>query len=204
MAKPSTYRPREITDELKAIAPMLAEGFQRHPWSLPTGYFNQLEQQVRNRITVKHQVPEGYFEQLPDQVMARIRASEQAQAIPSTNTPSANRTAEAQPVRPQAKVFVLSPQLRWAAAAAIVAIISLALIRLLNTPESNTPNATLSTTPDEAIANYVMENIDQWNTEELAKHADISDITLIDSTATQNLEEYLIQDTDISELEDLL
>ncbi len=73
-----------ILDELKEIAPAVANLDKHHIYYIPDGYFDFLAQDIVARIKIDqffsvtnpYEIPKGFFEGLPDIIMQKIRATQ--------------------------------------------------------------------------------------------------------------------------------
>lgn len=75
---------KNITDELKATAPLLSSLSKKNPFVIPEGYFNELEESIRVATGIEPakelqakppenplMVPPGYFENLPAAIVRK-------------------------------------------------------------------------------------------------------------------------------------
>ncbi len=86
--------PRHIYDELKTVAPALAEQEKTNVFSVPPNYFSSLTKQIIDRIyndndesitlpiseTHFSNVPAGYFDTLADNILMKIKSMEEDDA----------------------------------------------------------------------------------------------------------------------------
>ena len=87
---------KNITEELLAISPTVAQLDARNPYEVPAGYFSELPEQVLLRIrqqatgtvpgfpqptATPYAVPQGYFENLPAAILQRVKALEEAETL---------------------------------------------------------------------------------------------------------------------------
>jgi hypothetical protein len=81
-----------ILNELREIGPVVAGIGQQNPYTVPTGYFEGLAEQMLQLVkanetpvlpqaTNPYQVPQGYFEGLADSILQRVKARETVSAV---------------------------------------------------------------------------------------------------------------------------
>lgn len=88
----------DILNEIQSISPVLASLRDTNVFEVPDGYFNQLSENVKERVisaglselgmsqTVPQQVPEGYFDNLSASILQKIKAekiAEQPDSLPA-------------------------------------------------------------------------------------------------------------------------
>lgn len=74
---------QQISEELKAISPLLAGMGAINPYQVPEGYFSALPQVIMDRVGMEdlltgasantYQAPAGYFDELPAALLARVK-----------------------------------------------------------------------------------------------------------------------------------
>lgn len=102
-----------IINELKDISPLIADLQPLNPYSVPYNYFEQLPDNIRDRIlegvsTVPHPsfpskqpftVPEGYFDNLAGNILKRIHSADKSEVLEETRSIS-SIVAEASRTQP--------------------------------------------------------------------------------------------------------
>jgi hypothetical protein len=75
----------EILNELKTLAPALAEVRNVNVFTVPEGYFKDLDKRILTIVFLQQdeknysqQVPEGYFNSLSDKILSRIKETQQS------------------------------------------------------------------------------------------------------------------------------
>lgn len=89
----------DILNELKEFSPFLAGMEKQNVFTVPSGYFEELNGHILMAVTATHSpvldqlsrantasVPAGYFEGLADNILNRIKAQEQETAIAELNS----------------------------------------------------------------------------------------------------------------------
>ena len=142
-------------------------------------------------------VPQDYFKSLPDEVMDRIREKPVPVAEPKPHwldTLASGLQSLFQP--------------RYALAFATVAVLVVAGIYLFKGGNGeNCPPGQLACIPDEAIENYVYENIDEFDSGLFEQHFVNRDAPSLPDLELEEMEEYLdreLDNIDLDDLEDLL
>ena len=167
-------RNKDIQKELAELNSPLADMPTAMPFTVPTGYFEQLSENVlkKNENTgnsksgMPHNVPEGYFDSLPQKV---IEAAE-------TKKTSKPRKVQFAPAR-------------WVAAAVLIITITIGGYNFLQT---STPSleAQLSSISESEILAYVEDNIDDFEAELLEE--DFANFSVAPEQIDNNsLEDYL-------------
>jgi hypothetical protein len=136
------------------------------PFAVPEGYFDalpemMLEKAIESELPVMGKqspgaVPAGYFDSLPEKLLAAAKeADAPAKVIPM---PAPARKGRTLPM----------PALRWAAAALLILGIGVGLYRAEqpDAPQKVTQRA-LATIPKAAIEEYVVQHLDEFDTEML-------------------------------------
>jgi hypothetical protein len=195
----------------KEQSPLLRAAGKENPFSVPDGYFDDMQQQITSRIAIENislsdsngrlAVPEGYFETLEDQIMSSIRVEKLKDlpkdggfSVPEGYFDTLNDSIKQQVGlvdKPKdAKVRTLVPLwLKYAAAACIMIAASAGLYLF---QKSDTIDKQLAYIPDEAIVDYLLVNSDAGDMpviiDNINSTADISpEIELSD----QEIEQYL-------------
>ncbi|MBC7554807.1 MAG: hypothetical protein H7257_12605 [Taibaiella sp.] len=139
----------KITDELANINSSLADKPRVTPYTIPGDYFNQLPENIAKLIAAEgslpdtklpYTVPEGYFGALP------------ADALLSAKSENLNYT----PAQPK-KQFKL-PVIHWAAAAALLAVITLGGYIMFIQPRAYDTAMLLASVPGNEIQAYINHN----------------------------------------------
>ena len=156
-------RTEEMQDELTNISTLLADVPKAFPLSVPDGYFEQLSTQIMQKIAVQEElesispllaeapkespfsVPAGYFDQLTANVLAEVK-------IP-------------------AKIVPMRTYLKWAVAAGLIALISVATLFFMQRQQSTkapvSNENSLADVSDQAIVDYLQTHMDTFDKEEL-------------------------------------
>lgn len=216
MTRFPTSDPQERQAELAALAPDLARYTARHPWHVPSDYFATLPESVWQHINgTPTDIPAGYFTQLPDQVMARIRAAEEAEPtlsfathpqpfqVPDNYFDTLPEQVTRQVVAQQTRVIKL--QRRWYTAVTAAAVLAAIIIGYLSwQPEKQPAVLAWETVSSTELAAYVSDHVEEWDAEELMDLTDQETTLLMDSTQTEQIEDWVLEEMDVQELEDLL
>ncbi|HEY0609968.1 MAG TPA: hypothetical protein VGD35_09935 [Chitinophaga sp.] len=166
-----TNKGNDIVKELEEIVPGLNLPPTPPPYGVPAGYFDQLPEQVLQRIrsleadpvqeelselspllaTAPRQLPlstpEGYFDGLSTRIMAGIS---QAQESP----------ARVVPIRSHRRYRL------WAVAASVVALLGLSTLFLFrHNSGTGSFEAQLAAVPDQAIVEYLQSHTDAFDNE---------------------------------------
>ncbi len=80
MKEHKKYNEPDVLQELKEISPFLASIGKGHPFRVPEGYFEAMEQSILSIVAAESiaevksdlAVPENYFEELPQQILNKI------------------------------------------------------------------------------------------------------------------------------------
>ncbi len=216
MTRYPTSDPQERQAELAALAPDLVRYAARHPWHVPSGYFAALPEAVWQQINGNPtDIPADYFAQLPDQVMARIRAAEEAEPTLSFAThpqpfqvpDNYFATLPEQVTRQVAtqKSRVIKLQRRWYTAVTAAAVLAAIVIGYFSW-QPDTQNTTLAweSLSSTELTAYLSDHVEEWEAEELMELTDQETTLLMDSTQTDQLEDWVLEEMDVQELEDLL
>jgi len=172
----------EVNQELKELAPTLANLPKNIKPSIPEGYFQLLENQVMSQIyisknteTDKFHVPDAYFENFESNIEKMIY-DKQAKTSSSV------------------KIVLLS-NLKWIRNVAAVLVLIAAVGMIFN--EKYAENTSINITSDNSngYLEYIEDNIDEYDINTLIDYGLIeeSDITLI----TYANDSYLPEDQDL-------
>lgn len=167
----------DIKKELEGLAPLLS----------------QLKKKDRG-----FEVPTNYFNNLPDTIMDRIKAEEEPQVLRSPAHSLLDRIKDG-------LQQLLQPS--YSLALASVAILVVAIFLLNPFSQERNSNISLAEVPDEVIADYVYENVDEFEMDLLIEVIDESAIEeqLQDD---QQLDQYymdeILEDLSDEELESLM
>ena len=80
-----------IQDELREIAPVVADHGRNNPYTVPMGYFASLSDEIVSRIRITipskdiYSIPKGYFDGLAGSVMQKIKSQENLANHPETH-----------------------------------------------------------------------------------------------------------------------
>ncbi|WP_298736223.1 hypothetical protein [uncultured Chitinophaga sp.] len=197
----------DIAKELEEIVPGLHLP-PTPPFEVPAGYFNQLPEQVLQRIrsleaeTVEEELsalspllsaaprqlplsaPEGYFDGLSTRIMAGISQEQ--------DTPAPARVV---PIRSRRRYRL------WAVAASLLALLGLSTLFLLrNNNGAGSFEAQLAGVPDQAILEYLQSHSDAFDREAiLANVSGVEDVadelpkisTNLDDLPAEEIQQYL-------------
>lgn len=165
---------------------------------IPKGYFEGLDQRILLRIkeseeSRQNEVPEGYFESLPDKILNRVR-KEQA--------PSASETGE------RTSRIVRINWMKTLAAAAVIA--GLVLTYGILTQQSNESKviAGLHSISTAELETYLTSQLDHLDEEEINTVIDLNESMMLEKEKEllneDELEDFLLEDMDITTIEDIL
>ena len=167
-----------IQDELKSMGSILAGMSRAMPYSVPAGYFENLEMPVNNTIkdlnepevtpnwgkTLPYAIPDGYFEMLPDELVARVTTgylpkespysipTGYFEALPAQMLQAAKGTeTKVIPVKRR----TLSSPVKWLAAAILVLGLGLGAYRVFNMQNASGTEKILSSVPNNEIHDYL-------------------------------------------------
>jgi hypothetical protein len=203
MAKDTT-----ILQELREIAPALANPHIGLPFSAPEGYFNQFPEkmiQLAQKAQAVSEVPDGYFEQFAENMLGRVRSlevqSELEEVAPLLNSlpktmphyvPESYFEKEiTAPVEHQtAKIISIFTRkiYKWAAAASVVLMLG---IGWLLTNQSNTGTENYASLSTEEISN-MLGSMDENNLDNLIeKNAVETEFTRLLLVAEKDVEKSL-------------
>jgi len=166
------------------------------PYQVPAAYFEQLPDAIMGRIAAEDTlnvemsvpnaftVPDQYFEKFPEQVIEHIRAEELRA-----------RTAVQRP-----KKVPLFHNLRLAASVALIICAGFGILRINNNMglRPATAKVDFNTVPRDAISAYVIQNIDDFDTElivsSMGNGEGILDPALDNNASKAEIEAYLNED----------
>lgn len=170
----------DVTESIKfseADDPIAGWG-RKMPYAVPAGYFESLPRemtiiaapQLPGDASQPFTVPQGYFEQLPQQILEAVKKAEQP--------------ANKQPARviPLGNIW---KNVRWAAAAILLVTIGMGSYRILQGNDTLSPQQQLAKISDKTIAEYVQQNIDEFDMESIENT--VAANTDIKSLNTNNL-----------------
>ncbi len=195
------YSSNPIIQELKEIAPALANASVELPFQAPKGYFEALEPlalvQEPSFVTdsqLPFQVPTGYFEALPETLMSRIKSHEEAATILELPKLDQHPTPVVQMVK--ARKWIM-----YAAAAMITGILVTGAFLFSDKPVDQMKQqyqlqdlgAALDAVPDAALEQYLEENqtiaVDEVLSTPSQKLPELGDH--IQNISNENLNDYL-------------
>ncbi|MGN6246712.1 MAG: hypothetical protein ACTHNG_00065 [Ginsengibacter sp.] len=80
----------EIINELRNLSPLLADMEKVNVFSVPEGYFLDLDEKIATTVFLQvdkkenfQKVPEGYFDSLSDKILSRIKNKEEEETVDS-------------------------------------------------------------------------------------------------------------------------
>ncbi|MEP7318478.1 MAG: hypothetical protein ABI921_07045, partial [Panacibacter sp.] len=80
-----------IQEELREIAPVVADHGRNNPYTVPMGYFASLSDEIVGRITITipskdiYSIPKDYFDGLAGSVMQKIKSQKNLANHPETH-----------------------------------------------------------------------------------------------------------------------
>lgn len=168
----------ELRDELEELSPFLAK-----QWEQGEGF----------------KVPKDYFRSLPEEVLKKVREEQPTVAEPQRNW-----------LDDLAMFFQSLLQPRYAVAIASVAVLVIAGVLLFDGTDQvgvDVPQiASVEEIPDEALENYLTENIDDFSTDLLEEHFAEGNMGHLPGLELEDMEQYLddaLDDMDLDDLEEL-
>ncbi|HQR92491.1 MAG: hypothetical protein B7Y15_02210 [Bacteroidetes bacterium 24-39-8] len=195
------YSRNPIIEELKEIAPALANASAELPFQAPKGYFEALEPlavlQETTFLTdsqLPFQAPTGYFETLPQALMSRIKSQEEAATILELPKLVQHPT-------PVVQMRKARKWMMYAAAAMLTGILVTGAFLFSDKPVDQMKQqyqlqdlgAALEAVPDAVLAQYLEENqtiaVDEVLSTPSQKLPELSD--QIQSISNENLNDYL-------------
>lgn len=202
--KTAPHSDKNWQQEIASLPPLLQIVTDRQPWLMPDGYFDTFPQEILQRANTAQQIPQDYFETLPDRVMGHIyqNAKDDKSIIPATD----KSIAETDSYFDQVSIPTNSAngiRRLWKTTAAAAAVVSALIVYVLWPAEPATP-ATLSHLSDQEITQYMLRNVDEWPTEALLELSPETPPFAFDTTATNLLEDFLLENADINELQNFL
>lgn len=202
--KTALHSDKNWQQEIASLPPLLQTLTDRQPWLMPDGYFDTFPQQILQRTNTTQQVPQDYFETLPDRVMERIylNATHDKAIIPTSD----QSITETDGYFDQLSIPTNSAngiRRLWKTIAAAAAVVSAVIAYTLWPAEPAVP-ATLSHLSDQEITQYMLRYMDEWPTEALLELSPETPPFVFDTTATDLLENFLLEHADINELQNFL
>ena len=231
----------EILNELRTISPVLAEMEKVNVFMVPEGYFINLDEKIATTVFLQierkenfKKVPEGYFDSLSSKILSRINEEESAESEIKSISPALHYLKEEKvftvpegyfddlsdqilnKINSQnSKIVSFSSARKWwkyAAAAVVAGIITIASLQIFKTPNSNggenlatasenipayvqlaskykTPKQLdqgIASLTDDEIAKYLERNTTVLDDEALSKNTDTKELPTPD--------DYLIDD----------
>ena len=145
------------------------------PYTVPAGYFQQLPTVIMAAVYAEDEalslpaaeapftVPEGYFDNFAGNLMSRIKAEEAAET----------HTTVAEPQRKTIPFYVRIKPMRWAAALIIIIGLSVGGYHFYTGSQSADVRLTamLNKTDKGVIADYINQNIDEFDNDMLEENA---------------------------------
>jgi len=206
---------KQWTAEMAEVSPWLAAQRQRDVWRVPASYFDHLPEQVWHQLQPQENVPDGYFAQLPDKVLQRIRTEENEDPVldlPVRKQPYRvpdnyfdQLPEQVIPRARQNKTRVVHVQRRWQTIAVAAAVLGAIIIGYFTLqPQENNTQLSFEKLSTEELTDYLASNLDEWHTEQVVELSEQEMTLLIDSTQTEEIEDWILEDMDIEDLEDLL
>jgi hypothetical protein len=200
---------KEMNDDWPKDAPILAGLRKTNPFTVPDGYFKEMEAQVHSRIHIDGlsseqvlKVPQSYFDSLADRIWSSVKLNELKPSansdvldVPDNYFEHLEGKIIAKIERPQdiAKVKRLRPFLRYAVAASLTAIVGLGLY--FNNRENQNVEARISELPAEDIVDYLQLYSDVGDASAImSSFEDGSELLDVDANlSAKEIEQYLEQ-----------
>lgn len=210
-------RQQEILDELEHIAPTLLTLRQHRPMRVPDGYFGQNTEQLvahvkalqQIKATADHQplrTPDSYFSSFATNLIDRIKSEE------NLDVPTGHIVEHDHAARQGTGPITASGS--WpvsrAMATAIAAMLTgaIILLALLLKPPMPSPGSisSIETIPTEALEIYVEGNIQAFDEQSFTPFMTEDDQFPFseEEMTTEQLEEFLNEDIDLTTLEEML
>ncbi|RYE23605.1 MAG: hypothetical protein EOP51_09985 [Sphingobacteriales bacterium] len=195
---------KEILDELRGLSSYLATVNRVVPFTVPDGYFDRIPAAMLQGVlaadsdmditlsaarTNPYQVPQGYFDALSDSVLSLVLEEKELSFLPKASIiavpegyfdtlPQRMLAAAKAEEKPATKVIPLGntlwKNLRWAAAAGLIAGIGFGGYRMMRPNVATHVTATasveqrLAQMPDATINHYIQQNIDDFDGDMIA------------------------------------
>jgi hypothetical protein len=194
------YSRNPIIEELKEIAPALANASAELPFQAPKGYFEALEPLALVQEPVfltdsqlPFQAPTGYFETLPQALMSRIKSQKNTATI--LELPKLDQTT------PVVQMHKARKWIMYAAAAMLTGILVTGAFLFSDKPVDQMKQqyqlqdlgAALDAVPDAALEQYLEENqtiaVDEVLSTPIQKLPELGDH--IQNISNENLNNYL-------------
>lgn len=203
--------------EMVRLSPWLLDQRVSATWHVPAGYFDHLPDTLLQQLAPQDDsLPIGYFDQLPKQVMQRIRA--EVEEDPILDLPIIKQPFQVphdyfdqlpDRVLPKAKKHtsrIVRFQRRWQTVAVAAAMLAAVVAGYLTWQPTLSEDNQLSMADLSAqeLSDYLASNLEDWNSDQLLELSDQEFWLFMDSTATEQLENWVIEDVDIEDLEELL
>ena len=170
----------------------------RLSFRIPEGYFESLDERILSRIKEsgangQDEVPEGYFESLPDKILNRVR---EEQASPAGET------------RERRSRIVRINWIKTLAAAAVISGLVLTYGILVRQSNESKVIAGLNSVSTAELETYLTNQLDNLDEEELNTVIDLNESMMLDNEKEllkeDELEDFLLEDMDITTIEDIL
>jgi hypothetical protein len=215
----------EILNELRTISPLLAQMEKVNVFSVPEGYFIDLDEKIATAVFLQidkknnfQKVPEGYFDSLSTKILSRIKEEEEsADNEIKSLSPALHYLKEEEvftvpegyfddlsdrilnKIKGQnAKVVAFDSVKKWwkyAAAAVVAGIITIASLLVFRTQDSNSGNNIASSSDLPAYVQLASQyktpkqldrGIASLTDDEIAKYLEKNTTILDDETLTRN------------------
>ncbi len=170
----------------------------RKSFRIPEDYFEGLDERILSRIKESEangqdEVPEGYFESLPDKILNRVR---EEQASPAGETGESSGR------------IVRINRIKTLAAAAVIAGLVLTYGILARQSNESKVIAGLHSVSTAELETYLTDQLDNLDEEELNTVIDLNESMMMDNEKEllneDELEDFLLEDMDITTIEDIL
>lgn len=189
--------------------PNLAAAGKKIPFTVPSGYFDDLSAKLKARVliesvrfgnTEEFPLPENYFEQLPGRISERI-SLENIRAIPSegftvpddyfsTLTARINSRVEEPPLKQKRTIRNLFNSWIGYSAAACITLVTASVIYFNST--SYVVGHELSRIPDQEIINYLQVHSTAYDTPYIIENLNTEKLEQVSSDISEDeLEQYI-------------
>ena len=197
----------EMNENWQERAPTLAAMEKTNPFSVPDGYFEEMQQQLHSRIRIRQfdnnenvfKIPDDYFETLEDKLVSiskleGLKENSHTEILPVPEgyfdtleqRIKAKLEAEELNAAPTKTKRLYSNWITYAAAACITAIISFGIY--YNT-QNNNIEAQMAKLPADEIVDYLQLYTDAGDAPMIINSIDISEIG--SEVSEQEIEQYL-------------
>ncbi|MBS1774329.1 MAG: hypothetical protein JST82_15845 [Bacteroidetes bacterium] len=206
----------DIVNELRELNSPLADMSRAMPYELPTGYFEEVANDVVSIAKVMdlqepvlnvnkgmpYMIPSGYFEALPTTINELVgnglpQKASNVYEVPAgyfAQLPAAITAKAKDANKPAKRISLGAPvwkQVRWAAAAVLILSIGIGSYQYTQNKEYKLRKE-LARVSSDSIHEYVQQHIDEYDTEMIADNMETNDLkTLSKNISEQEIVNYL-------------